>query len=456
MAPNRDNSNGLVGGIRNIVRRWWPLVAISAIGFAATPWLLGPRCPDTITIATGSPDGAYYAFAQEYKKVLAEKGITLNIQTTSGSIENQKLLSDTGSDVSIAIVQGGTGGNDADLQSLASLYPEPVWLFFRSQIQVRRLTDLKGKVIAIGDPESGTRAIARKLLADNGIVGNNEGTEMVDGSPSAAARNLREGRVDAAFFVMSPSSPLIQELLADPQIQILSFDRSSAYRQKYAYLSAVTLPQGIVDLDSDIPAKDIALVAPTANLVVREDFHHALIPLMLEAVERTHKKNGLLVKQTEFPSPRFTEYELNSHAERYFQSGPSFLYRYLPFWVAAWLDRIKLILLPLCTLLIPLLKLAPPIYRWRIRSKIYRWYRVLHEVDQHLAENELVSRTQPLQRSMQQELIEKLSRVEQELMAVSVPLSYMEEFYNLRFHIDFVKQQLTEKAAMPHSARMAA
>ncbi len=434
MNQREMNEGHKTSRLRRILTRWWPVFLITGAAFAATPWLLGPRCPDHIVIATGSQDGAYYAFANEYKKILAEKGITLEIRTTSGSIENEQLLLDPNSGISLAMIQGGTAPKETPLESLASLYPEPVWVFQRAENPVEQLRELKGKRIGVGQSGSGTRAIALKLLADNEVDDKNQSTKFLALSPKEASQQLQSAEIDAAFFVMSPNSKIIQQLLNDPEIKAFHFERGAAYRQKYGFLAEVVLPQGIVDFQNNVPTRDIHLVAPTANLVVREDFHHALVPLLLEAVEQTHAKRGVLVQTSSFPTPRFTDYPLNTHADRYFQSGPSFLYRYFPFGVAAWLDRIKLILLPLCTLLIPLLKLAPPVYRWRIRSKIYRWYRVLHEVEQQMKDRELI-----YDRAAG---VEKLQRIEQELMAVTVPLSYMEEFYNLRVHIEFVREQL--------------
>lgn len=127
-------------------------------------------------------------------------------------------------------------------------------------------------------------------------------------------------------------------------------------------------------------------------------------------------------------------------AQEYYESGPSLLQRHVPFWIASLIDRTKIMLLPLLTLAFPLFKIAPPVYRWRIRSRIYRWYKLLREIDQHADGATAEQRTRNL---------DTLSEMQRELEEISVPLSYMEEFYNLRLHIDLVRRRLEQDDQSP-------
>jgi hypothetical protein len=327
------------------------------------------------------------------------------------------------------------------------LYLEPVWVFCRSDVPVTSLLQLRGKRIAIGPEGSGTRAIARKLLDKNRLTeptDTHPAAEVVDWGGSRALEGLKSGHIDAAFFVISAESEIVAELLDTKGIQLVNFRRAAAYRSLYPYLSSVTLPQGLMDLEDDIPAGDVTLVAPAANLVARADLHPALVPLFLKTVEEVHRSRGMFSSGESFPSPNYIDYPLHADASRYFRSGPSLFYRYLPFQLAAWLDRVKLILLPMCTLLLPLLKAAPPLYRWRIRSKIFRWYRVLREVDQKLIEANDDTDFAPD--------IANLKSIEHELAEVSVPLSYMQEFYNLRLHMAFVVERLERNESQKQSS----
>jgi hypothetical protein len=339
----------------------------------------------------------------------------------------------------VGFVQGGVGSQfpDAPLESLASLYFEPLWVFYRAPLAIERLTDLQGTEIAVGEEDSGTRLLALELLVQNAV---SEGAaEFLALDPAAAAARLRAGQIDAAFFVSAVSGHLIRELLMDESVRLLNFRRDLAYRSRYQYLSSVTLGEGSVDLVRNIPPGDTTLMAPAATLVSRKGFHPALVTVVLRAAEKAHQGGGLFEQPGEFPSARYTEYPLRPQAQTYLENGPSFLHRYLPFWWASMISRLKIMLVPLITLLIPLIKIAPPLYRWRIRSKIYRWYRDLRALDMRLEGR----REHPvdLERASAE-----LNELELDFNNVSVPLAYMDEFYELRMHIHLIRQQLKQIA----------
>ena len=420
-----------------------PLVAVVVVLTVVALRFVGPPCPKRLVIATGSAEGAYYAYAQRYAEILARDGITLEVRQTAGSIENLALLRDGDSDVSVAIVQGGAEapGDEQTCASLASLYLEPVWIFYRGDSGLDQLADLRGATVAVGPEGSGTRALAIKLLESNGLLDGRSGEAHVRTVPLSgqqAAGALRAGRVHAAVFVVAPTSPIVRELLAADGIELMSVRRAEAYPPEFPYLSKATLHEGVLDLRANVPGRDVDLLAANASLVARKDIHSALVPLLLEAVREVHRPGGPLHEPDAYPSPRGVCLPLDADAARYFKSGPSFLYRVLPFRIAAWLDRMKILLLPLCTLLLPLLKVLPPLYRWRIRSKIYRWYRILRDVETRLrhADDE----------SDFSDDVRILEKLDLELCDVSVPLSYMEEFYNLRLHVSFMRRRLEERS----------
>ncbi len=422
-----------------------PAVLVTLIGFGIAWYFVEPAPPDTVVIATGSQDGLYYAFGEAYSEVFQENGVTLDVRSTAGSIENYSLLEEENG-IDLAIVQGGTADErtrDASgLETIASLYLEPVWVFYRDADELDELRQLGGKRIAVGAVGSGTRAIALELLQANGVVGeaaDSPRTALLDEGGIAAADKLRDGTIDAAFFVISPRSEIVRNLLHDDDVRLMSFERQDAYRRLYPYLSSVTLPPGVVDLANNLPSQPVKLIAPTANLVATPELHDAFVPLLLKAAAASHESGDLLAEKGQFPSLKYIEFPPNEAAEQYFKSGPSFLQRYLPFWVASLLDRTKIMLLPLLTLLIPLLKVAPPVYRWRIRSRIYKWYGVLRNIDQQMRQGESAE--------MLREHVTTLRTMERELNEVTVPLSYMEEFYNLRLHIDLVQRRLLERVS---------
>ena len=396
-------------------------------------------------MATGSSRGQYFAIARQYQQLLAEDGIELQIRETAGSVENASLLRKEPADVDIAILQGGAvpHAEAEPVASLAALYYEPLWVFHRAGTEDKPWDDLaqcRGRKLAIGTEGSGTRALATMLLADNKVAeGDAAGTQLLPLAGEEAAAALEQGDIDAAFLVISPRSPIVRRLLNTPGISLINFRRSAAYCKKYRYLRIVTLHEGLLDFHENLPASDLQLLAPTASLVARRDLHPALTPLLLRAAARVHQQGGYLESPGEFPSMHRVDFPISEGARRYFHRGPSPLYRYLPFRWAAWADRVKMMIFPLATLLIPLFKFAPPVYRWSIRSKIYRWYRVLREVDQKLRK--------PDGDIDYAHEIKQLEQVERELGEVTVPLSYMDEFYDLRGHVAFVREQLTEMQA---------
>ena len=312
------------------------IVGVLIVLGVATPWLVGPACPKRVVIATGSDVGAYYAFAQKYQPLLESAGIQLEIRQTAGSVENAQLLRDPNSGVSVAIMQGGTAGAtsgsqhpgtaspqdlaDSGIQSLASLFQEPIWVFYRAEHPINRLAELRGKRVAVGAPGSGTRAVALELLADNGLIVENASSQskilQVVGeleSPKTtllcqgtrdASQALKAGNVDAAFFVVAPTAPVIGELMRDPNIHLLSFDRTLAYKRRHPYLTSVTISEGMLDLERNLPNENVELLAPTAVLVARDDLHPALVPLFLQAASRVHEGGGVLEVAPRIPFGR--------------------------------------------------------------------------------------------------------------------------------------------------------
>ena len=407
---------------------------VTLIGFVIAWQFVNPAPPSRITIATGHEDGAYYLFARHYQELLAQNGVELEIRTTAGSIENLELLQND--NVNLAFVQGGTGAHvdSSKLTSLGSMYYEPLWVFYRGKQTLGRLSELQDKRIAIGKPGSGTYAIASQLLADNFIDTEADTIQAIGGS--AAVQALLRGRTDVLFLVAAPEAPLVQQLLHRQDIQLMSFARAAAYIRLHPFLSTVTLHEGVIDLQANMPPRDTVLLAATANLVVRDDFHPALVSLLLQAATSVQGAGGLFEKPGIFPNSNNLEFVLDDDARRFYKHGPPFLQRYLPFWTANLIDRLKVMLVPLLTLLLPLIKIMPPTLRWRARKKIYRWYRELQALD-------IESPAKHDSRTLEK-LLQKLDKLEEEVRKVSVPLSYADELYSLRLHIGLVRDRLLD------------
>ena len=416
--------------VRHQLKIYGPAALAVIVAFVIAFQFIKPAPPDRVVMATGGTDGAYHAFAQRYAVFLAREGITLELRPSAGSIENLGLL--RRGEVSLAMVQGGVGEDspESPLVSLGSLYYEPLWLFHREGVPFEHLGDLAGRRLAIGPEGSGTRALVGRLLRDNGV----DESAWVGLGGQAAVDALIGGELDAAFFVISAESDLIGRLLRHPEIRLADFVRAEAYSRRYRFLNSLELPQGVVDLAADIPDRTVRLLAPTANLVADPDLHPAVIDLLLQAASEVHRDGGWFEGQDEFPMPGLLAFPLSKEAARYYKNGPPLLQRYLPFWAASLIDRLKVMLLPLIVLLLPLIKVMPPIYTWRMRARVYRWYDELEQAEEQLASGERdvawVSR--------------ELTRIETEVQQVKVPLSFTDQLYHLRQHIDLVRREILD------------
>lgn len=426
-----------VNTMPNFLKTWIPIILLTIIALIMAFRYVNPAPPSTVTIATGRADGVYYDFAQQYQSLLANEGFTLNIVETAGS--QAALAKLKNGEVDVAFVQGGVAGStDHDnLTTLASLFYEPVWLFHRNtSTELTYLNDLEGLKVAIGEAGSGTQLLATKLLEENQI--NTTNTTLLSLSTKAAEEALIAGEIDAFITVLNASSPLLSELVKEPSIEILSFKRALAYSRQLPFLKPLTIGEGMISLKDNIPSQQIELIAATANLVATEDLHRDLVRVILKAATKVHKSSGIFERTNEFPNNLYVDIPMDPDADLYLQSGDTWLERMLPFSVASNIKRLIIILLPLLTLLIPLTKGALPLYRWRIRFKIFKWYEVLKEVD---------SRVTQLK---DDEINEEIARVTKLLYEVKdqtdVPLSYMGEYYDLQLHINLVLEKLERVA----------
>lgn len=423
--------------LRDLFATAWWIFLIAGIGFVVAYQFVEPAPPKRIVITTGSDSGAYFLYANRYAAILAKNGITLEVKTSAGSLQNIERLKSGEAD--IGLVQGGViapqddPDAESDLLSLGSVFYEPVWVFYRSEKRLDRLTDLRGKRIAIGQEGSGVRQLAEQMLAANEIA---PGKHFVSLSGLKAAEELQHGRIDAAFIIAAEKAPVVQVLLRSPGVKVMSFSQADAYQRRFPYLTKLTLPQGVADLVRDLPPENIHVLAPTANLVVRSDLHPALQTLMLKAAAEVHGKSGFFQSAGEFPAYKDAMLPLSADAARYYKSGPPFLQRYLPFWLAVLIDRLIVLLVPIIALLIPLLKIAPAIYTWRVRSKVFRCYGELR-----FLEEDLKHHYDPVRHN---EYRERLDALDEEASQLRVPLGFTDLVYTLREHVNLVRLTLAK------------
>jgi len=406
----------------------------SVVVFFITFQFVSPKPPEAITITSGQKGGGYYSSAYKYSNALIKHNIDLQVIESSGSRQNIERLLNNQADV--ALVQGGTVFKGEKLYSLGSLYYEPLLIFYKKDLAINFLSDLKGYAVAIGKEGSGTQLLASKLLETNNI--NSSNTKIISANAVQAVKQLINGDIDVAFFVTSIHSDTISPLFSNNKLKLFNFKRSDAYMQIYPYLTAVKLHQGIISFKKNIPKESVTLLAPTANLVVRDDFNESLSILLLQALKKIHGKTDYFSPPEFFPNYQTSALPVKEDTKRFYKDGPPFLMKYLPFWVASFLDRMIVLIIPLMVLIIPLFKFLPPVYRWRIRSKIYNWYTELQKVDDYM-----------LGRSLNEDeckiLNKTLDNVSIQASKVETPLAYVDQLYNLQVHIDLLRNRIKSK-----------
>lgn len=431
--------------IKSFLRIYGAPIAIVVLGLVVAFMFMAPAPPKRITIAGGAAGGAYAATAEAYAETLRKFDIAVDVQTTAGSVDNLARVKARQADV--AIVQTGVAGasaKDDSLRSIGAVFYEPLWVFHRKAVRVEELQDIATRRVAIGPEGSGVRALTGLLLSEAGVK-----PDMFIASPlagQAAAAALQAGEIDVAMVVSGATAPWLASLIADPDIELMSMKEAHALARRHPYLDEVTLYRGVIDLAAILPREDVMLIAPAAQIVVREDLHPAVQSLLLEASFAQNSGGSLLADAGRFPTPQLSDIPISDEAKRYYDNGPSFLRRIFPYSVANFLERAWVLAIPLITLIIPLVRAAPPLYRWRIRRKIYVWYNDLRELEAAgRAADSAVDRM---------EVRAKLADLQAETSKVEVPVSYTDDLYRLRAHIRFVAEIIDKLAAQERHERI--
>jgi len=212
----------------------------------------------------------------------------------------------------------------------------------------------------------------------------------------------------------------------------MSFSRADAYVRRVSYITRLTLPEGAIDLAGNVPSQEVTLIGTTAMLVAREGFPSALTNLLVDTARDVHSGRGYFEAAGEFPGITPVDFPVSDDAERHKRFGPSFLHRYLPYWIATVVERLIIVVVPLLVILVPLFNMLPQIMRWRVRSRIFRLYGELKLLESDVATRMGVS---PIER-----WLSDLDRIEREAAQLKAPVSYASEAYTLREHIALVRR----------------
>jgi TRAP-type uncharacterized transport system substrate-binding protein len=434
--PTLSDEPGWMRSAIDYLQRYWRYFSIGAtvvILLGASLFIVETLPPRTVVMATGAEGGANYELGIRYQEILARAGVRLRLRPTAGGLENLALLRDSQSEVSVGFIQGGTTTKkeSPDLESLGTVFYEPLWLFYRSEIG-EGIQALRGRRLSIGPEGSGGRALALELLKKikiDSMVG-----ELLALTPQEAAEKLIAGDIDAAFMVIAWESPVVQRLITAKGIELASFPRADAYVALYPFLNKLVLPTGVADLSMNRPPADVVLLAPKASLAVREDLHPAIQYLLLNAAVQVHSQPGIFQKAGQFPAAESIDLPLSGEAQRFYKTGRPFLQEYLPFWIATLVEKILVVLVPMAALLYPMFKFLPQIYDWTMQLRIRRLYD-----EMRLIESEMGVEGHGRDADA---MIAKLDQLDERANHLQLPRVYASMLYTLRMHINLVRSRL--------------
>ena len=417
---------------------------LSAVAFIIAIWWIEPAPPPSITFATGAPGGAYDRWGTAYKTALEDIGIAVTLLPSAGAVDNLRRLESGEADV--AFLQSGLPlGEDAErLRALASLAPEPAWIFVRPGIG--SLRDLRGRTIAGGDQGSGTLAFSSRLIDIAGLA--DSATRIVPKGGAAAIEAFRSGAVDAVIFISAVVTQPIQTLLRDEAAQLLPMDDAIGLTRVHPWLTGASLLAGSIDYGDQVPPRTQTLLSTTALLAANADLHPAIVDVLLGVAARVNSEHGLFTVQGEYPQRPQAELTASEDALRYFDDGPTLLRRYLPFWVATFVERAWVLVLPLLTVMFPLFRIAPPTYRWRIKRRVNKHYVRLQEIERQLD----AGAVSPVEAAM---LSEEIAGLEKIASRIAVPAGFISDVYQLRHHIGLVRERVAALSEEPHIAEPA-
>lgn len=408
---------------------WIPIILVIVLAFYITSRFIEPPVEKKLTIASGNERGQYYKIAMEYKELLENSGVKVDVIKTAGSEENLKLLLEK--KVDIAFIQNGIihNGDKEKLYSLANVFYEPLWFFYYDKgFDKNYEVEFIGSKISLGIEGSGTKFLGSLILNLNGLNETNSEFLYLNGGKSRDM--LKNGEIDGMFFIGQAESNIVRSLLEDPNIRLFSFKRAEAYARNLPFLKSLSLYEGTLDMYANLPYNNVKLLGSTASLVTHEDVPNELIRFFVKQLPKVHSNGGLFEEPKEFPSIANLETQIHEASYMYFTYGDTWLETIFPYWVASNIDRLKILLIPLLTLLFPLFKGIVPLYVWSVRSKIYKWYDRVNELD-----DEIDKKT----KDELNDIIQKLENLKVEIQShTKVPLAYMGEYYNLLLHIDLV------------------
>jgi TRAP transporter TAXI family solute receptor len=415
------------------------LTAVVVIGSAV--WLaliyFIPTLPSKVVMATAFKGASFEYYGRQYQEIFARSHVQLELRETAGAVENLKLLQDRNAGVQIAFVTGGLSDakHAPGVLSLGTVYDQPFWIFHSANWQIDQLAQLKGKRIAVGPVGSATRYMAEQVLGKGGV--NYETATLLPFAGSAAEKALKDGEVEAVWIIGVPEATAVQSFLRDPNVRPMNFPMADAFTRVFPDLARMTLPQGTVDIERVIPSSDVQLIGTKAKVLIRSDLHPEIVQLLLRTMKEVHGGSDLFHRSGEYPNGSDSEYPVAATAIEFYKNGPSFMQRHLPLWLSVHVQRAIAVLLTGAAIGLPLLHFVPQAYNWMTRRRLFYWYAELRALEASFG-------TATSHKHLIQQLAE-IERIEDSLSKIHFPLTFADQVYTLRSHINIVRQKIASR-----------
>jgi hypothetical protein len=295
----------------------------------------------TIVIEAGPKGGFFDQTANLLRAELGRRGIRSEIVNREDTLKILDDVDDPASRVQVGFMAQDPGNRDFDqATAVGTVALEPLFVFYSASLGIRTLHDFRGLRLAVSPSGSGTRVIAEQVLGLYGIDPHNATFLPLTLNDSADA--LRRGEADAAFFLQPPGNKIVRELALDPKLRMLSLGQADALASNLGFVRAATVHQGGFDYLRNIPSDDIRVIAIPVTLLIKKDVKPAIVTMAAQFVQ-THFQGATLVSGPgELLSIREPSVPVNIHAEPVLKNGLPYIYRSMPFPLAALLDQFSL------------------------------------------------------------------------------------------------------------------
>lgn len=421
------------------------VVAIISVASFALIYFI-PAPPSKVVMATAFKGASFEYYGRQYREIFARSHVELELRETAGAVENLKLLQDPNADVQIAFVTGGLSDSKhtPGVLSLGTVYDQPFWIFYSANEQLDQLSQLKGRRIAVGPEGSATRHMAEQVLGKGGV--NSETATLLPYAGSAADKALRDGQVDAVWIIGVPEATAVQSFLRNPNVRPMSFAMSEAFTRIFPDLERMTLPQGTIDIERVIPSNDVQLIGTKSKVLIRSDLHPEIVQLLLQTMKEVHGGSDLFHRGGEYPNAHDSEYTVAPTATDFYKNGPSFMQRHLPPWLSIHVQRAIAVFVTGIAIGLPLVHFLPQGYNWMTRRRLFYWYAELRALEESF--DSITNHKHLIDKQAE------IDRIEDALSKIHFPLTFSDQVYNLRHHIDLVRRKIATR--LRSSGRVAA